>query len=270
MGHGRRRVEPLVDVEVMLVTPYYQDGAVTLYNADYLQAMAGIAAESVGMMLADLPYGETRNEWDVEVSLPDLWREWRRIRKPTAAAVMFCQGAFTVDLIQSNRAEYRYSLVWEKDRVSGFLNAAKMPLRCHEDIAVFYAQQPTYNPQTWKGERTHGRGHHQTAKQSTNYGAYKPVPANDGTDKQPRSVLYFKRPHPPVHPTEKPVDLCAWLIRTYSNPGDVVLDPCVGSGPALRAASLLGRRAIGSETRPDYCSLAASRFEQPALPLDVA
>jgi site-specific DNA-methyltransferase (adenine-specific) len=153
--------------------------------------------------------------------------------------------------MDSNPDMWRYNLIWEKDRPTGFLNASKMPLRSHEDICVFYAKQPTYNPQFWEGKPMHGMGtkFRKGGSQTSNYGDYdiskNPTAARAGdTMKYPRSVLHFAKPHPAVHPTQKPVALYEYLIKTYTNEGDLVHDSCLGSGTTLEACRNTGRKGI--------------------------
>lgn len=252
---------------VRAVKPWYDSDGVTIYHGDCLSVMPELPIDCADMVLCDLPYGSTKNEWDTVIPLPGLWGCYGRVAKTSAAIVLFGQGRFTAELILSVPLLYRYSLVWEKDRTSGFLSSDRMPLRSHEDIAVFYAGQPTYNPQSWDGLSLHGR-RAKRPRVNRNYGKYDYAEYDTkGTARKPRSVLYFPRPHPPAHPTQKPVDLAAYLIATYTNPGDLVLDNCMGSGTTLVAAKQLGRRAIGIDTELRWCELAAGRLAQGALAL---
>lgn len=169
----------------------------------------------------------------------------------------------------SNEKMYRYTLIWEKDRPSGFLNAGRMPLKSHEDILVFYKKLPTYNPQFWEGEPLHGmdtkfkkEGH----LGNNNYGKFdshtNPSAERKGdTKKYPRSVLKFSRPHPPIHPTQKPVELLEWLIKTYSNENEVVLDNCIGSGSTAIACLNTNRNYIGFELDKTYYDNAVDRIK---------
>lgn len=245
------------------MNPYYEDGQCVIYHGDCRNELA-IQRIKPALVLADPPYGVTHNAWDDATVLGELWPQLTAYGCPL---LVFGQGMFSARLTVAAGALYRYSLIWEKDRVTGFLNADKMPVRCHEDIMVFYAAQPTYNAQTWQGEPEHGRG--TGARVNNNYGAIADMKAGEEgrTEKQPRSVLYFQKPHPPVHPNEKPVALMRWLIRTYTNPGDLVLDPFTGSGPVLVAAKEEGRYAIGIDTESRYCEIAAKRLAQGVLSL---
>jgi len=206
---------------------------------------------SVDLITTDLPYQVTQNHWDSLIPLEPLWKEYKRITKENAAIILFGQGMFTEQLMASNRDMWRYNMIWEKDRPTGFLNAAIMPLRSHEDICVFYKKPPTYNPQFWEGKPMHGMGKkfREGGSQTSNYGDYdianSPTAERTGdTKKYPRSVLHFAKPHPAVHPTQKPVALYEYLIKTYSNPGNMVHDSCLGSGTALEACRNTGRKGI--------------------------
>lgn len=233
-----------------------------LVQANCISWLNRLRSGTVGMVLCDLPYGKTRNTWDARLPLDRLWSHWKRVCKPNAAIVLFGQGTFSFLLAASNPDWYRYTLIWEKDRPSGFLNAKRMPLRSHEDILIFYRKQPVYNPQMVDGSPSHGRGSMHGNIASKNYGKYKEQDNTKGeTRKYPRSVLRFARPHPPIHPTEKPVALCEWLIRTFTDPSELVLDNCCGSGTTLVAAARTGRRFIGIDTDPEWVKVSRKRLE---------
>jgi DNA modification methylase len=247
------------------VKPYYEHAGSTIYHGRCEDVLPTLPDASVGLVLSDLPYGVTANGWDRALDWSWLWGAYGRVAREDAAILLFGQDAFTAEMICSNRPWYRYSLVWEHDRATGFLDARRKPLRSHQDIAVFYRRQPTYAPQYWRGEPQHGRGR-PSRMQSSNYGAYRSLTGSPGnTEKLPRTVLYFPTPHPKVHPNEKPVALLEYLIRTYSRPGDVVLDNCAGSGSTLAAALRAGRNAIGIDTSEEYCEIAVRRLQQGVL-----
>lgn len=239
-----------------------------IYNEECLNGMDRIPDKSVDMILCDLPYGKTRNKWDSIIPLDRLWEQYNRVVKDNGAILLFGQGTFTAHLMLSNK-NYRYNLVWEKDRPKGFLNARRMPLRSHEDIVVFYKKLPTYNPQFWKGKPLHGMGtkYKEGKLKNNNYGEFpsgenpSAVRAGD-TNKYPRSVLKFPCPHPPIHPTQKPVALFEYLINTYTNEGDIVLDNCMGSGTTAIACMNTNRRYIGFELDEGYYELAIERIEK--------
>lgn len=240
----------------------------TIYNEDCLEGMKRISDGSVDMILADLPYGVTKNKWDSVIPLDELWEHYKRVIKENGAIVLFGQGLFTAGLMFSNEKMYRYNLIWEKDRPSGFLNAKRMPLRSHEDIIVFYRKLPTYNPQFWEGEPLHGMGSKFKEGQlgNNNYGKFdshkNPSAKREGdTKKYPRSVLSFKKEHPPIHPTQKPVALFEYLIKTYTNKGETVLDNCMGSGTTAIACLNTDRQYIGFELDEEYHKLSLERIE---------
>jgi DNA modification methylase len=231
---------------------------------DCLDGMKQIEDKSVDLVLTDLPFGQTQNEWDVPIPFDQMWEQIERIKKESTAIIFFGSGMFTADLMKSKSDLWRYNLIWNKgDRVTGFLNANKMPLRSHEDILIFYKSLPSYNPQFTRGEKTHNRGFSEKKVDHT-YRQNLQTPTNKklGNQKHPKSILKFAPPHPKIHPTEKPTPLCEYLIRTYSNPGDTVLDFCLGSGPTAEACVLSGRNFIGIEKEPAYVAIAEKRLEK--------
>ena len=198
-----------------------------IYLGDCFDYFPQIEDKSVRLILADLPYSVTKNSWDIALDLPALWEQYNRVIMDNGAIVLFGQGLFAAKLMLSNPKMYRYDLIWKKgERVSQFLDAKKKPLRNHEQIMVFYKKLPIYNPQFTEGEPLHGKGHSYLSKEAVNnnYGDFKQLAdTRKGTTKKyPKSVLNFDRPHPPIHPTQKPVPLCEWLIKTYSNEGDLL------------------------------------------------
>ena len=235
----------------------------TIYNEDCLVGMKDIADKSIDLVICDLPYGQTHNEWDSTIPMEPLWKEYKRVCKEDTPIILFGQGMFTANLMISNREMWRYNLIWKKGgRTSGFLNAKRQPLRNHEDILVFYKKQPVYHPQMRLGQPLHGRGSGTHRFVNNNYGKY--VESKDDragtTEKYPISILDFDRPHPPIHPTQKPIDLIAYLIRTYSDEGDTVLDNCMGVGTTALAAVKENRHFIGFETNIEYYTTANKRL----------
>lgn len=197
-----------------------------------------------------------------------LWSYYNRIIKDNGAILLFGQDIFSAQLINSNLKMYKYKWFWKKDRPSGFLNAKRMPLKDVEEILVFYKKCPIYNPQFWEGIPLHGMGtkYKEGNLGNNNYGKFashtNPSANREGdTKKYPRQVLEFKRPHPPIFPTQKPVDLCEYLIKTYTNEGDLVLDNCMGSGSTGVACKNLNRRFIGIELNSETFNLAKDRME---------
>jgi len=242
----------------------------SLHCGDCLEVMEGIPAESIDMVLTDLPYGViNRNNanarWDNTIDVDRMWRCFKRITRKDAAIVLFGQGMFTADLMRSNKPMWRYNLIWEKDRPTGFLNANRMPLRSHEDLLVFYRKLPTYHPQMVPcrpEERSHPKGKGVHKDTNNIYGSFNRAFDYQISDmKFPRSVIRINKEHycKGEHPTQKPVALCEWLIKTYSDPGDTVLDCCMGSGTTGVACMNTGRDFVGIEIQKDYYDLAVSR-----------
>lgn len=247
----------------------------TIYNEDCLEGMKRIPDGVVDAIICDLPYGVLNSEseggqWDAIIPFEPLWEQYRRITKPTSPIVLFAQGMFTADLMQSNRKMWRYNLVWRKTHATGHLNARRMPMRSHEDIVVFYERLPTYNPQFTKGEPNHSRGHLLHEQTNRCYGKVnKPVDIFT-EDKFPKSVIDMPNNNDDNwHPTQKPVDLMRYLVLTYTNPGDTVLDNCFGSGTTIVAAIKEKRHYIGFETNKEYFDKAVKRInevrQQPTL-----
>ena len=231
-----------------------------LHNGDCLVVMKTIVDESVDMILVDLPYGMTKNSWDIVIPFDKMWAEYNRIIKPNGAIVLFANNPFGARLIVSNLEMYRYSLIWEKNKFSDFLNAKRKPMKIHEDIHVFYKSQPTYNPQKTKGEPYERWNTQKAVDSQTNYNGHKEnhIVNTEGT-RLPTTVLRFKRIERPEHPTQKPVDLLEWLIKTYTNEGELVLDSCMGSGSTGVACKNTGRRFIGIELDKAYYEISRTR-----------
>lgn len=217
-------------------------------QGDCLDVLSKVPDNAIDMVLCDLPYGTTQNKWDSVLDLDALWDEYNRVVKPDGAIVLTSQGIFTSHLILSNVENFKYKFVWVKSKATNFLNAKKQPLRKHEDICVFYRKQPTYFPQMTKGE-PYDKGVRK-AQQSGSYGLFDPVHVATSGDRYPTDVLYFKTAEsegPVFHPTQKPVELGRYLVRTFSRPGDLVLDNTSGSGSFLVAAKMEGRHYFGIE-----------------------
>lgn len=237
-----------------------------LYNGDCLEVMKEIEDKSISLILCDLPYGVTaRNKWDTIIPFDKLWEQYERIIKDNGAIVLTSQQPFTTSLIMSNPKLFRYTLVWQKTTPTGFLNANKMPLRSHEDIVVFYKKLPTYNPQKTTGhKRKVSKAEHKTnSKMSTNYGEYE-YSTYDSTERYPTSVLTFAtdKQKSAIHPTQKPLKLWEWLIATYSNKNDLILDNCSGSFTTAVACDNLERRWICIEKEGNYCEAGRDRINE--------
>ena len=233
-----------------------------IYHGDCLDLMHNIQAGSIDMVLCDMPYGTTQCRWDTEIDLQKLWAHYKRITKPNAAIVLFAQTPFDKALGASNLKWLKYEIIWEKTAATGHLNAKKMPLKAHENILVFYRKLPTYNPQKTKG---HTPVHSYTKRRDDGecYGATKPgISGGGSTERYPRSVLRFKsdKQKLSLHPTQKPLALVEWLVSTYSNPGDTVLDNCLGSGTTAVACKKLGRDFIGIEKEQNFVDVANQRI----------
>ena len=237
----------------------------SLILGDTIEEMKNIPDNSIDMVLCDLPYGKTRCKWDIVIPFEELWEQYNRICKTNAAICLFGIEPFASKIRLSNIGIYRYDWIWEKTQGTGHLNAQKMPLRCHENISVFYRKLPTYNPIKTKGhKRKVSTAEH---KRNTNtgeiYGKCNNFRDYDSTERFPRSVLVFssdkQREH--YHPTQKPVELCQYLIKTYSNEGDLVLDNTMGSGTTGVACIKENRRFIGIEQEMTYFNIAKERLE---------
>lgn len=234
-----------------------------IYERDCISGMRSLPDKSIDMILTDLPYQQTQNSWDTLIPFDVLWEQYERIIKDDGAIVLTASQPFTSMLVMSNPRMFRYSLVWKKNKFSNFLDAGRKPMKQHEDILVFYRKRCTYNPQYTYGD-TYTRWNSQEAvDRQTNYGRHKASTSQslDGR-RLPISVLDFPRVERPDHPTQKPVELFEYLIKTYSNEGDVVLDSCMGSGTTAVACLNTERHFIGFETSKEYCLLARERVRK--------
>ena len=242
-----------------------------LYQGDCLKLMKNIEDKSIDCIICDLPYGVTsKNKWDTIIPYEPLWKEYKRIIKDNGPIILFGQDKFTAKTMLSNEKMHRYNLIWNKVLTSGFLNAGRMPLREHEDIMIFYKKLPTYNPQFTEGKPLHGMGEKfkKVKNNNNNYNDFNscnnPSANREGdTKKYPKSILTFPRPASSkmLHPTEKPVELLEYLIKTYSNGNDVILDNCMGSGSTGVACLNTNRRFIGIELDEKYFNIAKDRLE---------
>ena len=241
---------------------------IDIKQGDCLELMKDIPDESIDMILCDLPYGTTQNKSDIIIPFDKLWNSYERIIKDNGAIVLFAQGVFYVDLINSNRKLFRYDLIWDKVLTSGFLNAKRMPLRQHEQIAVFYKKLPKYNPQFTSGKPLHSKGKTYKDKPivNQNYGVFHTADDSraGSTEKYPTSILKFQKPHPSisVHRTQKSVELLEWLINTYTNKGETILDNCMGSGTTGVACINTNRNFIGYELNEEYFNIAQNRLRE--------
>lgn len=234
-----------------------------IYNEDCLVGMNDIPDKSIDMILCDLPYGTTKNKWDSIIDLDELWNHYNRIIKDNGAIVLTAQTPFDKVLGVSNLKMLKYEWIWEKTSATGHLNAKKMPMKAHENILVFYKKPPTYNPQKTTGHerKVSTAKHKRNSKNSSNYGESSAT-TYDSTERYPRSVQLFStdKQKSSLHPTQKPVALFEYLIRTYSNEGETVLDNCMGSGTTAVACMNTNRSYIGFELDRDYYELANERI----------
>ena len=234
-----------------------------VFEGDCLEVMPTIPDKSIDMILCDLPYGTTQNKWDSVIDLDKLWKEYMRIIKDNGVIALTSQGLFTARLILSNEKWFKYKIVWIKSKPTNFLNAKKQPLRKHEDICIFYKQQPVYNPQMTNGE-AYDKGFRKD-QFTGSYGDFKPRHIKSDGERYPNDVVFFEEQAiedfiyiktaesegDVYHPTQKPVELGRYLVRTFTNKGDVVLDNACGSGSFLLSAILEDRQFIGIEKNED-------------------
>lgn len=241
---------------------HYQTDLVSLYLGDTFKVMATLPDNCADMILADLPYGTTAAHWDSPLDLKALWKEYRRLVKPNGAVVLTAAQPFTWQLCASNPQQFRYELIWEKPNGTNPALVHKQPFRAHENILVFYARQPTYNPQKTFGHDTYSGFESDSKGLGEVYGKGLKSRHRANTDgsRFPKSVQRFKQERG-SHPTKKPVDMFRWLIRTYTNPGELVLDNVVGAGTTAVAASLENRRCIGIERERKYLKMAVNTLE---------
>ena len=223
-----------------------------VHQADCLDFMKKIPTGSIDMVLCDLPYGITQNDWDCYVPLDKLWKEYKRIIKPNGAIALTSQGIFTAKLILSEPKLFKYKWIWEKSKPTNFLNAKKQPLRKYEEVCIFYKKQPAYHPQMTAGV-PYNKGIRKN-QLSGSYGDFRPSHVHSDGERYPTDIIYFKTAESEgevVHPTQKPIGLGRYLIKTYTDPGDVILDNTCGSGSFLVAALEEGRNFIGIEKNED-------------------
>jgi len=233
---------------------------INLMQGNCLERMKEIESGTVDMVLTDPPYGTTQCKWDSVIDLELMWGEIKRVLKPRGVALLTAAQPFTSVLTCSNMSMFKYDLVWEKPNATGFLNAKKMPLRAHESILVFYDKLPTYNPQM-----THGHKRKKSKRKTVNsecYGKALSLSEYDSTSRYPRSVKVVSsdKQKKSFHPTQKPVELMEYLINTYSNESDTVLDFAMGSGTTGVAAKKLNRSFIGIELDENYFNIAKDRI----------
>ena len=243
-----------------------------IYNEDCLEGMKRIPDGSVDCVICDLPYGTTACKWDIVIPFKELWQQYKRIIKDNGAIILFSKQPFTSDLINSNRDMFRYELIWEKTRAGNSMQVKNQPSAIHENIEVFYKNQPTYNDIKFMVDEKYidkRKSIRDSIYKSEHYKGVMKRKADDGM-RHPQSILPFNSVwHKGMHPTEKPVELIQWLIRSYTNEGDLILDNCIGSGTTAIAAIKEKRHFIGMELNKEYYDKACNRIKmelaQPTL-----
>lgn len=247
-----------------------------LHHGDCLEIMPTIPSGSVDMILCDLPYGTTAIKWDTRIPFEPLWEQYERIIKENGAICLFSAQPFTTDLINSNRKLFRYEIIWEKTMKAGFVNARKMPLRGHENILLFYKKLPTYNPvmrelEPWEDHSCVGRTRQRRKDRTNHYNTLREGGTYTDTGiRFPHDVIRFSNWNgggfgenkPVKHPTQKPVPLLEWLVKTYTNEGEMVMDNCMGSGSTGVACVNLKRDFIGIEKEEKYFKIAEQRIKE--------
>ena len=230
-----------------------------LMLGDCLERMKEIPDGSVDMILADPPYGTTACKWDSVIDLPSMWEQLKRIIKPNGAIVMTASQPFTTILASSNMGQFRYEWIWQKSNSTGFQLAKKMPMKKHENILVFYKKIPTYNPQ---GLIAYGK---RNRRSKAGNGGHLANECNDYIQEftnYPTQLIHFGYDSNKLHPTQKPVALMEYLIKTYTDKGDLILDNCAGSGTTGVASKASGRNFVGCEISPKYYQLAVDNIEK--------
>lgn len=234
---------------------------ISIHCGDFIQLSDLVAG--VDLVICDLPYGMTKNEWDVAVDLDSMWKFYRKVCKPNAMILLTAIQPYAAELIMSNRSGFRYEWIWEKSQPTGHLNAKRMPMRAHEHVLVFCNGKPSYRPIKTNGHarKVATEKHRAKCKKTTNYCEFG-LHSYDSTERFPRSVIKFPtdKQKSSIHPTQKPVALIEYLVRTYSDPGSLVLDNCMGSGTTGVACRNLSRRFIGIELNESIFRSAKERL----------
>lgn len=243
-----------------------------VFNGCGVSGMKNIPDKSVDMVFCDLPFGTTKCHWDKRIPFPPLWEQWLRVCKDNAAIILKGQQPFTTDIINSNRKMFRYEIIWEKTQKMGFLDANRRPLRGHENLLVFYKKQPVYNPQFGEGKSLgYGKSRKQTKDRYVGYSSQKNGDYFDSGKRYPSSVikisnwngaLFGNTKKATKHPTQTPIALLEWLIKTYTNEGAVVLDNCMGSWSTAFACYNTNRNFIGWEKDPAIWQTGKDRYDQ--------
>ena len=237
----------------------------TIHCGDCLEVMRDIPDKYVSCILCDLPYGTTSCKWDVVIPFDKLWEQYKRICKPNASIILFCQGNFTIDLILSNKSDFRYKLIWKKNVPTGMSSAKFRPMKYYEEICIFNEGNGTYNPimkeRIGVGKECYNYDHY--CGKSNHINLNKRPKRYDPDFVQPSDILEFNvvpNRNGKLHPTQKPVELLEWLVKTYSNEGDLILDNCIGSGSTAIACINTNRNYIGFENNKEYYDISIERI----------
>lgn len=237
-----------------------------LYKGDCLEIMKSIQSKSIDMILCDLPYGTTQCKWDSVIPFEPLWEQYNRIIKDNGCIALFSSQPFTSSLVMSNPKMFKYEWIWQKTHPKGHLNAKKMPMRAHENIEIFYKKPPLYNPQMTHGHKRKVAKTNYVRESDGNscYGREVRNTSYDSTDRYPLDVQVFSNADQSkkLHPTEKPVELCEYLIKTYTNENMLILDNCMGSGTTGVACIKNNRKFIGIELDENYFQIASKRVAE--------
>lgn len=235
-----------------------------LYNDNCFSVLPTIEENSVNLIFADLPYGKTQNKWDSKLDLSKLWQEWKRILKENGKVILTGAEPFTSELVNSNREWFKYDLIWKKTVSSGQLNVNRMPLRTHESILVFYKKSGVYNQQFTEGKPyniTRKKSNKTNEKGESGYNAQKTSSKQNTGYRHPISVLEFPNPRiKDEHPNHKPLELMKWIVNSYTNENETVLDPCMGTGATGHACKDLNRKFIGIELDTKYFDKAKKKL----------
>lgn len=236
---------------------------IQLFNEDAIKCLRSLKDNSVDVIFTDPPYMTTANEWDKNFDIANFFEEAWRVLKEHGCVLLWAQAPFSYKVVAEEMKTFRYEWIIEKTAATGHLNAKKMPMKAHENVLVFYKKLPTYNPQMTHGHerKVSTAAHKRNSKATTNYGSYA-LTSYDSTDRYPRDVITFKwdKQKSALHPTQKPIAACEYFIKTYTNPGDIVVDPYMGSGSIGVAALNLNRKYIGCELSGDYFKIANERL----------
>lgn len=236
-----------------------------IYNEDFRKGIYRIPDKSIDMIITDLPYGTTKCKWDIIIPFDELWEHYLRVIKDNGAILLFSKQPFTSDLVNSNRDMFRYELIWEKTRAGNNMQVTKQPSAIHENIEVFYKNQPIYNDIKFKVDEKYidkRKSIRDSYYKSEHYSGVMKRKADDGW-RHPQSILPFNSVwHKGMHPTEKPVELYEWLIKSYSNENDVILDSCCGSGTCAEACIHTNRNYICFEKEKEYYDMTLERISK--------